>query len=112
MKAPISPKYEPVMKLRWTCTRPVTAAHTPIDRVPKVNTDNPWIQLKCPGLSSLMTNELSTVQYIAATHTQPTQRCVRSPFAARTKLYAPSAIAVVALPACSAITMLLAITPL
>jgi hypothetical protein len=109
-KAPSRPKYEPVMKLRCVRMRWVRLAHRPMDRVTKVKTDRPWIQLKWPGRSCWMANELRMVQYIAPTQTQPTQRCGRSPLARRARLYAPSAIEIVAAPACSAITTLSAIT--
>jgi hypothetical protein len=40
-KAPIRPRYDPVMKRRCSSIRWVAAAHRPIERVPKVNTDKP-----------------------------------------------------------------------
>jgi hypothetical protein len=52
----------------------VRAAHNPTLSVTNVKIDSPWIQLNCPGRSSRIANELSTVQYIAITQTRPIQR--------------------------------------
>ena len=87
--APSRPRYEPVMNCRWTAMRPSTAAHVPAVSVTNVSADSPWIQLKCPGSSSVMKNELSTVQYMATTHTRPTRRCARSPRGRRSSCQAP-----------------------
>ena len=90
---------------RWCVrTRPVDAAHSPTLSVTNVNTDSPWIQLKCPGRSRLMANELSTVQYIATTQTRPTQRCARSPRTRRRRLCPPRTMATDAAAAWQTIT--------
>jgi hypothetical protein len=108
--APSSPKYDPIMNRRWSDTRWVRAAHKPRLSVTNVKIDSPWIQLKCPGRSSRIANELSTVQYIAITQTRPIKRCRRSPLLRRIMLYAPSTSDTVAPLAWSAITTLFAIT--
>ena len=77
--------------MKWRCSliRPRIAAHVPTDRVRKVSTDSPWIQLKWPGLSSVMKKELSTVQYMATTHTLPIRRWARSPRVRRSSCHPP-----------------------
>ncbi len=77
--------------MNWRCSfiRPRIAAQVPSDRVRKVSADSPWIQLKWPGSSSVMKKELSTVQYMATTHTRPTRRWARSPRARRNSCHPP-----------------------
>ena len=91
------------MKPRCTWNHPWTAAQVPMVSVQNVKADSPWIQLNRPGSSSLMKNELSTVQYIATTHTRPTRRCARSPRGRWRSCQLPSARAREAPSACAAI---------
>ena len=48
-----------------------------------VHADRPWIQLKWPGVSRLMPNELNATQYMVTNQTRPTRRCSRSPLRRR-----------------------------
>lgn len=63
--------------------RPVRAAQTAIVSETIVQADRAWIQLKWPGVSLLMPNELAATQYIVSTQTRPSRRCRWSPFGRR-----------------------------
>jgi len=70
----------------------------------KVQIESRWIQLKWPGCSAWMPNELSTVQYIATIHDRPNRRCGTEPLPGRKRTTAPTPRAYVAPAACSAIS--------